>query len=139
MMSYRTKSSLAALLALGLVYGAYFLWAGRPGHSPSDILHHMIGAVVILTVVMIGLGVAIALRDVAVKRSSGVVDERDRAIELRSARNGFYALMGLLWLAPFVALAGVSPVLMANLSLAVLVVAEMVHFGSRAAYDLLDA
>lgn len=138
-MSYRTKSALAAVLALGGVYGAYFVWASQPGRGAPDILAHMIGAVILLTAVMIGLEVAIAVHDRAWAKSGGAIDERDRLNGLRGARNGYYALVGFVALAPFVALAGAPPVLMANLCLGVLVAAEIIHFGSRVVYDLMDA
>ena len=136
-MSFKTKISLAAVVALLLVYGAYFLWASRPGHSGPEIFVHMVGAAILLAVLMIALAATIAVLDVLVARSGGVVDERDRANELRGVRNGYYALAGLIWLAPFIALAGASPLLLANLCLGVLVLAEIIHFGSRVAYDLL--
>jgi hypothetical protein len=135
-MSYKTKISLATVIGLALVYGAYFLWAWRPGHSAPEIFIHIVGAAILLIAVMIALATAVAVREVVIVKSGGRIDERDQTNELRSARNGYYALISLIWPAPFVVLAGASPVLVANLALAVLVLAEMVHFGSRVVYDL---
>ncbi len=138
-LSYNTKVSLATVVGLAMVYGAYFLWAWRPGHSAPEIFTHIVGAAILLVVVMIALATAVAVREVVIVKSGGHVDERDQTNELRSARNGYYALISLIWPAPFVVLAGASPVLLANLALAVLVLAEMVHFGSRVVYDLRGA
>ncbi len=138
-MGYKAKISLATAIGLAFVYGAYFLWAWRPGHSAPEILTHIVGAAILLVVVMIALATAVAVREAVVMKSGGRVDERDRNNELRSARNGYYALISLMWPAPFVVLGGASPVLVANLALAVLVLAEMVHFGSRVIYDLRSA
>jgi len=136
-MSYTTKSSMAAFAALVIVYGAYFAWAWPSGHRAPDVVVHMIGAAILLTVIMIALEVAIAVNALRTREPLGRIDERDTIIGLRSARNGYYTLIAMFWCVPFVALAGASPVLLANLCLGMLVVAEAVHFGSRMVYDSL--
>lgn len=138
-MSYNAKISLATAIGLAVVYGAYFLWAWRPGHSAPEIFTHLVGAAILLVVVMIALATAVAVREAVVMKSGGRVDERDLNNELRSARNGYYALISLIWPAPFVVLGGASPVVVANLALAALFLAEMVHSGSRVIYDLRGA
>jgi hypothetical protein len=132
--NYRTKSAVAALAALTTVYGAYFLWAWPPGHRASEVVGRMTGAAVLMTAIMIALEIAIALEARRRSEAAGRTDERDAVIGLRSARNGYYALIAMVWCVPFVALAGASPVLLANLCLGMLVVAEAVHFGSRIVY-----
>ncbi|HEY5411023.1 MAG TPA: hypothetical protein VIJ94_09895 [Caulobacteraceae bacterium] len=131
-MGYKAKSSLAGLAALALVYGSYFLWALAPGHTAHDDLAHMVGAAIGLTIILIILEIIIAVRD---RSPAARVDERDSIVGLRSARNGYYALVGMIWWVPIVALLGAPAVLLANLSLGMLVLAEMVHFGSRVIYD----
>ena len=138
-MSYNAKISLATAIGLAVVYGAYFLWAWRPGHSAPEIFTHLVGAAILFVVVMIALATAVAVREAVVMKSGGRVDERDLNNELRSARNGYYALISLIWPAPFVVLGGASPVVVANLALAALFLAEMVHSGSRVIYDLRGA
>jgi hypothetical protein len=138
-MSYKAKRSLLAVVAIMLSYGIYFLWAGRQGHAPQDFLSHMIGAFILLATMMILLEIAIAVQDRASARSAGIVDERDRLNDLRSARNGYYVLVSLSWLTPFALLNSASPILVANLLLGILVIAEIVHFSSRVVYDLRGA
>ncbi len=133
-MSYTTKSSIAAFAALMVVYGAYFAWAWPSGHLAADVVVHMIGAAILLAVIMIALEVAIAVNALRTREPVGRRDERDAIVGLRSTRNGYYTLISLFWCVPFIALAGASPILLANLCLGMLVVAEAVHFGSRIAY-----
>jgi hypothetical protein len=136
-MSYTTKSSLAAFAALVIVYGAYFAWAWPSGHHAADVVVHMIGAAILLAAIMIVLEVAIAINALRTREPLGRSDERDSIIGLRSTRNGYYTLIAMFWCVPFVALVGASPVLLANLCLGMLVVAEAVHFGSRIVYGSL--
>jgi hypothetical protein len=133
-MTYTAKSSTAALAALVVVYGLYFAWAWPPGHRAAEVVAHMIGAAILLTAIMAALEIAIALDGLRRRERAGRIDERDAIVGLRSARNGYYALIAMIWCVPFVALAGASPVLLANLCLGMLVVAEVVHFGSRIVY-----
>lgn len=135
-MSYKAKSSLAAMAALALVYGAYFLWARSPGRTAPESLAHMVAAAIAMAIIVIILEIVIAVRD---RNSAGRMDERDRIIGLRSTRNGYVALIAMIWWFPLVALLGASPVFLANLSLGILVAAEAVHFGSRVVYDRLVA
>lgn len=132
-MNYATKSSIAAFAALIVVYGGYFVWAW-PGHRAADVLAHMIGAAILMTIIMVALEIALALNSRRTSEPAGRIDERDAVVGLRSARNGYYTLIALVWCVPFVALAGASPVLLANLCLGMLVMAEAVRFGSRIAY-----
>ncbi len=133
-MNYTTKSAIAAFPALVVVYGGYFAWAWPPGHRAADVVAHMIGAAILMTMIMVGLEIAIAIHGRKTGEQAGRIDERDAIIGLRSARNGYYALIALVWCVPFVALAGASPILLANLCLGMLVAAEAVHFGSRIVY-----
>lgn len=138
-MSYKSKSALAALTALVVVYGAYFLWACVPGRPAPVVLVHMVGAAIGLVLILTALEIAIAIGNRKALQSAKWTDERDNSNGLRSARNGYYVLAGLIWTAPFIALAGAPPVLLANLCLGMLVAAEAVQFGSRVVYDRLGA
>ena len=53
--NYATKSSLAAFGALVVVYGVYFVWAWSPSHRAADVVAHMIGAAILMTVIMVAL------------------------------------------------------------------------------------
>lgn len=138
-MSYKSQSALAALLALSVVYGGYFAWAAGAPRPPGEILWGLVGTVVALTVILVVLETALAVRAHLMRQGGHRADERDTLNELRSARNGFFAVMGLVWLTPVAALAGGAPVLIANLALAAMVLGEAVHFGSRVVYDRLSA
>lgn len=133
-MSYTTRSAIAAFAALVIVYGAYFAWAWPPGHRAADVVAHVIGAVILLVVIMVALEIAIAVNALRTREPVGRRDERDAIVGLRSTRNGYYTLISLFWCVPFIALAGASAILLANLCVGILVVAEAVHFGSRIVY-----
>jgi hypothetical protein len=135
-MGYKGKSAMAACGATILVYGAYFLWAAAPGHSAASILAHMIAAILGMVAVMVTLEIAMAV--LAARRGAGLLqaDERDALIGARSARNGYYALLSLIWLVPVLALSGATAAQTANGVLAMIVLAELVHFGSRVMYDV---
>jgi hypothetical protein len=132
--TYTTKSAIAAFASLIVVYGGYFAWAWPPGHPAGEVLAHMIGAAILMTMIMVALEIAIAINSRRAGEPPGRIDERDTINGLRSVRNGYYALIALVWCVPFVALAGASPILLANLCLGMLAAAEAVHFGSRIVY-----
>lgn len=134
-MSYSGKSSAAAMAAIAAVYGTYFLWAREPGRGPFEVLTHMIGAIIAIAIIATVLEILIAI---SIRRSGSSphrTDERDSLIGARSARNGYYALLSMIWILLFLALRGASGVLIANSLLAMIVLAELVNFGSRVFYD----
>ena len=138
-LTYRGKSAAAAASAIAAVYGAYFLWAARGNASASSLMAHMIGAVVAVAIVATALEIFIAIADRRGAAAGRRTDERDLLIGTRSARNGYYALLATMWAAPVLVLSGAPPALNANAILAMIVLAEIVNFGSRVVYDLRGA
>jgi hypothetical protein len=134
-MSYTGQRSLAALGAILLMYGAYFVWAAAPGRSVDAVSSRMAGTVLFLVIVLVVLEIGVAINAVRTGQTTGLADERDRLIAARSARNGYFAVFSGLWFMPFLALSGASSVLIANCLLGLMVFAEAVHFASRAIYD----
>lgn len=137
-MGYKGKSAAAATIAMALVYGGYFFWASTPGRTEANVFSHMVLAIVLMVVIIVVLesGLAIAA---ARQRAALQADERDALIAARSARNGYYALLSCLWCAPLLALSGAPATLTANCILGMMVLAELVHFGSRVVYDVQGA
>jgi hypothetical protein len=135
-MSSKGKAAAAAVLALLLVYGAYFWGAPPDSASGMTVLAHMAATVVQMIIIMVVLFVIMAI---AGRQARHVADERDALIAARSARNGYYALISCIWFSPILVLSGASTILTANILLAMLVLAELVHFGSHVFYDLRGA
>jgi len=135
-MSSKGKTAAAAVLALIVVYGAYFWGAPPDSASGMTVLAHMAATVVQMIIIMVVLSVIMAI---AGRQARHMADERDALIAARSARNGYYALLSGIWCAPILVLSGVSTILTANILLAMLVLAELVHFGSHVFYDLRGA
>jgi len=131
-MSYTGQRSLAALAAILLVYSTYFVWASAPGRDAHAVFSHMAGTVIVLVIVLIALEIGVAI---ITARTGQKTDERDRAITARAARNGYFAVFSGLWVMPLLALAGASPILLANCLLGLMVFAEAVHFASCALYS----
>jgi hypothetical protein len=138
MMGYKGKSAAAATGAMALVYGGYFLWARAADHSAGSVFAHMVLAIVLLAGIMVVLETGLAIA-ASRHRPALQADERDALIAARSARNGYYALLSCLWCAPLLSLSGAPAILTANCILGMMVLAEMVHFGSRVVYDLRGA
>ena len=134
-MSYKAKSAAVAAVAMAVVYGAYFLWVARGAPTGADVLAHMIGAIVAVAIIATVLQIVVAVIDRRAAASGSRTDERDRLIATRGARNGYYALLSMIWVAPVLALSGAPSTLTANAILGMIVLAEMVHFGSRVVYD----
>ncbi len=134
-MGYKAKSAAAAAVAIAFVYGVYFLWAARSAPTGSDVLAHMIAAIVAVAVIATVLEIVVAVIDRRAASSGSRTDERDRLIATRGARNGYYVLLSMIWVAPLLALSGAPSTLTANAILGMIVLAEMVNFGSRVVYD----
>ena len=135
-MSYKGKSSVAAFAAIALVYGLYFAWAMGSGKNSTEVLVHMIGTVVALTIILTIIEIGIAVWELRLGRLALARDERDNLNSTRSARNAYYVLLALIVPTPILVLTPIPPNVTANVLLAILVVAELVNYGSRAVYDL---
>ena len=135
-MGYRGKSSAATAAAMLLVYGGYFLWASRPGLPASNLLAGMLGTIVVLTVLAAIFEILIQITERRSLAAGRLADERDALNAARGARNGYYALLSVIWIAPVMVLLGSPTQSTANCLLGMIVFAEIVHFASRAVYDV---
>ncbi len=134
-MSFREKSAWVALLTYGLVFGGYYLTLWRAwdeSYGPGLSIGLMIGAVVALVIVAIVLNVVLALFHP--KTANARADERETLIDLKAERISSYVqsagvvcLIGAL-------LVGWNAILVANLLLATLVIAELVKALAQIAY-----
>jgi hypothetical protein len=134
-MGYKGKSSAATAAAILLVYGGYFLWPSESGPSVAGAIGRMIATIVLLAVVVAVFEVFIQLFERRGHAAGQMSDERDALIAARGARNGYYALLSVLWIAPVMVLMGLPAMFTANCLLGMIVLAEIVHFASRAIYD----
>jgi hypothetical protein len=95
-LSYREKSLYASLVAELVVYGPYFVRSLHEQNSVNKVAG-MIVAIVVLQVILQTV--------IAVLTRNRVTDERDRLIELRGYRAGYFTLasmmvlgLGLFWM-----------------------------------------
>jgi len=125
-MPFREKTAWIMLLSTLGVYGVYFFAFGRAwtaGHGAGfGLFAPMVATVVALVVVQIVLFVWAAALSPSDARAP--VDERERLIDLHSARAGFAALQAGVFLALVAVALGIAPALAANVLLAVMVAGE---------------
>lgn len=132
-MSFREKSAWIGLAAYGVVFGTYFFllwrsWDELYGRG----LGLMVGAVVMLIIIAATLSILAAIA--APKEANAPADERERLIELKTERIASYTLStGVVCLIGAL-LIGWNGFLVANLLLAVLVIAELVKAGAQILY-----
>lgn len=129
-MPFREKTAWVSLLATCGVWGVYFwrLWPDLQDRSlqPGSV-GLFIGAVAILTLIQIIVAIALALA--SGKAADAPMDERERLIDLKGSRAGFYALNAACFCASALWLIGASPLVMANAILAAMVVGEVIRSG----------
>jgi hypothetical protein len=93
-MPFREKSAWITLITTIAVYGAYFALIGprllAGGSGPADFIGPLSGAVLLLIVLHIALTAIAAVIDP--KGARAPHDERERFIQLRADRAGFYTL-----------------------------------------------
>ena len=129
-MPFREKSAWISLFATTGVWGVYFwmLWPDlRDGSLHPSAVGMFIGGVVVLTIIQIVLAITLALT--SGKAAEAPMDERERLIDLKGARAGFYALNAAVFCVSALWLLKVSPLVMANGILAAMVVGEVVRSG----------
>lgn len=135
-MPFREKTAWTSLITTLGIWGAYF-WAisrfllDRRGLSglPADTVGLFIAGVVAIIIVQIVLAIAVAI--VSGKQADTPMDERERLIDLKAARTGFYALNAAVFCVSGLWLAGASPLVMANGILLSMVIGEVIHSGGK--------
>lgn len=131
-MSFREKSAWIALAAYGLVFGAYFfvLWQSwGAAYARGLSIGLMVGAVVMLVIIAASLTILAALT--APKEANAPADEREQLIDLKAERIASYTLSTCVVLLIGALLVGWSGVLVANLLLAAMVIAELVKASAQ--------
>lgn len=131
-MSYHEKSAIVVLAALVLVCIQFLtrIWQA----SASDALPLFVAAVALLVATMIVGHLVLALFHGPTRELNNRIDERDRDIRLRSARNAYFTMMFFFWAIPVLALMGFPALQIAKVSLAVLLAGEFAYYGSTLAY-----
>jgi len=135
-MPFREKSAWVSLITTVGIWGTYFWIIGQGllerrslDGLPADTVGLFVGGVVLIVIVQIILAIAVAV--VSGKHADTPMDERERLIDLKAARAGFYALNGAVFCVSALWMAGASPLVMANGILLAMVVGEVVHSGGK--------
>lgn len=134
-MSFREKSAWIALISYGVVFGGYFFflaqaWDARFAQGLSIGL--LVSAVVLLVAITVTLTIIAALLNP--KDANAPADEREALIDLKAERIAAYTLSAGVVCLIGALLLGWNGVLVANLLLAALVIAELVKAGAQIAY-----
>ncbi len=133
-MPFREKSAWISLVSLLLTFGSFFV-AMTSGAIPSEgrrAAEIFFGCVAAFVVLQIFLRIAAAARSPSDARAA--LDERERLIDLRAARNaGVVLICGLLALPAGMHIGADGP-LMAYIAMAVLAASEAVRAASRIIY-----
>ncbi len=130
--SFREKSAILILAAVLTVYLSYFVrtWDA----SLEQAIPEFVGSIILLILVMVIGHIAIALGHMPIDEVDDIPDERDSAIEAKSARNSHYVLACGFWAAPVIVMLSPPTLILAHVWLAVLVFSEVVKYGSSIAY-----
>jgi archaellum biogenesis protein FlaJ (TadC family) len=128
-MSFREKSAWIALVTTILVYAIYFVRVvPLLGGAHEDGFSGTLGAsVFVLVALQVGLHVGAAIR--APRDASAPRDERDRSIDLRATRAGFYVAQAGAFTAIASALVRPDAWFVANVVLMSMVAAEIARAG----------
>jgi hypothetical protein len=120
---------IGAIVAVYALYGLHF-W-GRPLTSLSalTLVGVLIGVTILMTLIGIVGGIALA-----VYRRPEQRDERDRAVQLRGARNAYYALAVGVWCVLLLSIAPVPHGVLFATLLGAFGLAELVRLGSELIY-----
>ena len=135
-MPFREKSAWISLITTVGVWGSYFWVIGQGllerrslDGLPASTVGLFIGGTVVIVIVQIILAIVMAV--VAGRQADAPMDERERLIDLKAARAGFYALNGAVFCVSALWMAKASPLVMANGILLAMVVGEVVHSGGK--------
>lgn len=135
-MPFREKSAWISLISTVGIWGTYFWIIGQGllarrslDGLPASTVSLFIGGTVLIVIVQIVLAIAVAV--VSGKQAETPMDERERLIDLKAARAGFYALNGAVFCVSALWMAGASPLVMANGILLSMVIGEVVHAGGK--------
>lgn len=127
-MSFREKTAWISLVSMLAIYGLYFRSVYHTGFGAFH-FGGLLGTIIAVVIVQVTLTVAAAI--FAPKDAKAKPDERDKLIDLRSARFAYAVLAGSVACACF--FGGFNPpiVFNANALLFILVMAEVLRSGSQ--------
>lgn len=135
-MPFREKTAWISLITTVGIWGAYFWVIGRGllerGNLtgiPVSTVGLFIGGTVAIVIIQIVLAIVMAI--VTRKEADAPMDERERLIDLKAARAGFYALNAAVFCVSSLWLFKASPLVMANGILLAMVVGEVFHAGGK--------
>ena len=134
-MPFREKMAWITIAAHVVVFGVYFwilaqAWDDQHGLGLS--LGLMIGAVVCLVILMVASAIAVAI--LSPKEANAPADERERIIGLKAERVASYVLSTLVVCLIGALLMNWNGLLVANLLLGAMVIAEMTKAAAQIAY-----
>lgn len=135
--SFREKSA-------GLVFGTLLVivasFTVRSMDASGEVIAGLvIESIVALVLIMIAGHIVVALLHAPLGELDTPMDERDRELELRSTRNSSWVLGAGMWTVLIVALLPPTNLMLAQVALGFVVLAELVWYGSLFAYYRLGA
>lgn len=135
-MPFREKTAWVSLITTVGVWGAYFWTIGHGllerrslDGLPASTVGLFVGGTVLIVIVQIILAITVAVA--SGKQADTPMDERERLIDLKAARAGFYVLNGAVFCTSALWMAKASPLVMANGILLSMVIAEVVNSGGK--------
>jgi hypothetical protein len=130
--SFREKTAGLVLIAQSLLCINYF--TRIIGSDFESVLPTLIGSLVSLIIMMIIGSTLLAMFHMPKREIEAPMDERDKAIDLRSTTNAYYALGAGFWIMPVVIFLELDTLVAFNIWFAVLMLSEIVRYGSVLAY-----
>ena len=132
MTSFREKSAILMFGALVVLTIGALLFIVNFGLS--SVVPVVIASVVLLTVIAIVGHIAIALLQYPMEEVDTPADERDREVELSSIRNSYYVIGFGIWVIPVIAVTDYPGFVVALVSCALILAAELMYYGSMVRY-----
>jgi hypothetical protein len=124
--TFREKQAWIVLASTLAVYAVYFALVGRAWLGGEWGRFSLVGPIIITIIVLVAIQVVslTVAAATAPSEARAPYDERDRLIDLQSARAGFYVLQTGILLALIGLAVGAAPALIGNALLAVMVAGE---------------
>lgn len=128
-MTFRERSAAACVAITAVTFGAYGLWAIQAPRSTGQAVAALVAVIAAQIVLQIAAHILFAVigpREPA--------DERDRAVQHAAQRNAYWVLFTALWIVLGLAILEAPNVAMVYGLVAVIVIAELVRYGSQLVY-----
>lgn len=130
-MTFREKSAVLVLASLCLVSASYF---ARTWNATFEVaIAALIGSIILFIVIQVIGHILLGLSHTPHDEIEEAPDERYRKVELYSIRNSHWALACVFWVILVLAFVA-QPLTVAQTALAVMVLSEVVYYGSILAY-----